>query len=88
VWIDTDVTIESVAIYAGLVHLGVDSFCTDFPLKVRKICELLTTAKTDRTAAPEFAKRLRALSNESEAEFLKSISTADSQQTSDVLREF
>ena len=69
VWIDCEVTTESVAIYAQLINMGIDAFCTDFPLRVKKICDLYAAVKQDSKSAPEFAKRLRAFSNETEAEF-------------------
>ena len=34
VWIDAEVTKETVEMYKRLIDLGVDSFCSDFPLEV------------------------------------------------------
>lgn len=40
VWIDAEQTIESVEIYEELLKMGIDSFCTDFPLKVTEVRDL------------------------------------------------
>ena len=37
VWIDASVTKETVDLYQRLIELGVDSFCSDFPLEVTKL---------------------------------------------------
>ena len=76
VWVDAEVTTESVSIYAKLINLGVDSFCTDYPLKVIRVRDLYTKIKEehhlDVDLAPAFAKRLRVLSMDSELGLVES----------------
>lgn len=37
VWIDAAVTEETMEVYERLIELGVDSFCSDFPLEITRI---------------------------------------------------
>ena len=37
VWIEADVTVETVEVYCRMFDLNVDSFCTNYPLQVNQV---------------------------------------------------
>lgn len=47
VWIDATVTKEGTDVYRNLIDLGVDSFCSDFPLEIMKLRDQLMVEAID-----------------------------------------
>lgn len=47
VWIDTSVTTETVELYRRLIDLGVDAFCSDWPLQVTQLRDALMSGDLD-----------------------------------------
>lgn len=42
VWIEANITVESVQVYCRMFDLKVDSFCTNYPLQVLKVWDRYT----------------------------------------------
>lgn len=54
VWVDAEVTKETVAMYKRLIDLGVDSFCSDFPLEVTNLRDqIMQGEKMSNLAVPK-----------------------------------
>jgi len=56
VWIDCSVTKETIEVYKRLIVLGVDCFCSDFPLQVTEIRDQIMSklnVEIDRLEVPK-----------------------------------